>query len=77
MPFGMIGALVGLSLALTGSGGALLAIPLFMAVLGFTLKMGTFYSLIVVVMASLIGIFANYKDVNVKYAVLMLSLIHI
>ena len=71
MTFIMIGLLVGISLALTGSGGALLAIPLFMAFLGFTLKIGTFYSLIVVAIASIIGVAANLKLVQYRYALIM------
>jgi len=71
MSFIIIGLLVGISLALTGSGGALLAIPLFMAFLGFSLKVGTFYSLIVVAIASIIGVVANLKIVQYRYALLM------
>ena len=71
MSFIIIGLLVGISLALTGSGGALLAIPLFMAFLGVSLKIGTFYSLIVVAIGSFIGVVANLKDVQYRYAWLM------
>ena len=71
MSFIIIGLFVGFSLALTGSGGALLAIPLFMSYLGFSLKVGTFYSLIVVAIASLLGVLANLKDVRYRYAFLM------
>ena len=68
MTFIIIGLLVGIALGLTGSGGALLAIPLFMAFFGFTLKVGTFYSLIVVAIASIIGVIANLKSVKYRYA---------
>jgi uncharacterized membrane protein YfcA len=71
MSFIIIGLLVGVSLALTGSGGALLAIPLFITFLGFSLKVGTFYSLIVVAIASIIGVVANLKIVQYRYALLM------
>jgi len=71
MSFIIIGLLVGVSLAITGSGGALLAIPLFMAFLGFSLKVGTFYSLMVVAIASIIGVVANLKIVQYRYALLM------
>ena len=71
MSFIVIGLLVGISLALTGSGGALLAIPLFIAFLGYTLKVGTFYSLIVVMIASIISVVTNLKLVQYRYALLM------
>ena len=71
MTFIIIGLLVGIALGLTGSGGALLAIPLFMAFFGFTLKVGTFYSLIVVAIASIIGVIANLKSVKYRYALLI------
>lgn len=71
MSFIIIGIFVGFSLALTGSGGALLAIPLFMSFLGYSLKVGTFYSLIVVAIASIIGVLANLKDVRYRYAFFM------
>lgn len=71
MSFIIIGLFVGFSLALTGSGGALLAIPLFMSFLGFSLKIGTFYSLIVVAIASILGVLVNLKDVRYRYATLM------
>lgn len=71
MSFIIIGILVGFSLALTGSGGALLAIPLFMSFLGFSLKTGTFYSLIVVAIASIFGVLTNLKDVRYRYASFM------
>lgn len=71
MSFITIGLLVGISLALTGSGGALLAIPLFMSCLSLPLKVGTFYSLIVVSIAAIIGVVANLKNVQYRYALLM------
>jgi len=71
MSFIIIGLLVGMSLALTGSGGALLGIPLFMTFFGFTLKVGTFYSLIVVTIASIVGVFAHLKFVQYRYALIM------
>ncbi len=71
MSFFIIGLFVGLSLALTGSGGALLSIPLFMSFLEFTLKEATFYSLLVVAIASFLSVCFNLKSVNVKYALLM------
>ena len=71
MSFIIIGIFVGFSLALTGSGGALLAIPLFISFLGYSLKVGTFYSLIVVAVASIIGVLANLKDVRYRYAFFM------
>lgn len=71
MSFIIIGIFVGFSFALTGSGGALLAIPLFMSFLGYSLKVGTFYSLIVVAIASIIGVLANLKDVRYRYAFFM------
>lgn len=64
--FIFIGLLVGIALALTGGGGALLAIPLLMNLLEFPLRVSTFISLIVVIIASLIGVIFSYKKVMLR-----------
>lgn len=62
----LIGLLVGAALALTGGGGALLAIPLFMNLIGLSLKTATFMSLIVVIIASLVGFVFTWKKAMIR-----------
>ena len=62
----LIGLLVGSSLALTGSGGALLAIPLLIYFFNLPFKVANFFSLIIVSLAALIGVVSDYKNVKFK-----------
>jgi uncharacterized membrane protein YfcA len=60
------GVVIGIVMGLTGAGGALVAIPLFMHFMGQSLKEASLYSLVAVVLASLLNFlaqrsFANYK----------------
>lgn len=60
------GIIIGIVMGLTGAGGALVAIPLFMQFMGLNLKEASLYSLVAVVLASLLNFltqrsFANYK----------------
>lgn len=71
MLFIFIGLIVGCSLVLTGSGGALLAIPLFMTFLASSLKDATLYSLCVVMIASFLGMIKNYKFIDLKSSLLI------
>ncbi len=71
MEYLVIGLLVGSSLALTGSGGALLAIPLMIYFFNFPLKVANFFSLIIVSLAALIGVLSDYKKVKVKESLLI------
>ena len=62
----IIGILIGIVMGLTGAGGALVAIPLFMQFMFQSLKEASLYSLIAVVLASLINyltqkFFTQYK----------------
>lgn len=47
-----MGSIIGIVMGLTGAGGALVAIPLFMTVLRMELKSAAVYSLVTVVIAS-------------------------
>lgn len=49
------GSIIGIVMGLTGAGGALVAIPLFMQFLGQDLKVASVYSLVAVVIASLMN----------------------
>lgn len=55
------GVIIGLVMGLTGAGGALIAIPLFMQLLGMNLKEASVYSLVSVVIASLINFIPHRK----------------
>ena len=60
------GILIGIVMGLTGAGGALVAIPLFMQFMGQSLKEASLYSLVAVVVASLLNYitqrsFTKYK----------------
>jgi len=61
-----LAALVGLSLGLTGGGGSILTVPIFVYVLGFEPKLAIAMSLPVVGGASLIGAVSHWKAGNVK-----------
>lgn len=60
----IIGSIIGLVMGLTGAGGALVAIPLFMHFLEMSIKEASFYSLIAVVLASLSNFFYQRKSAN-------------
>lgn len=53
------GILIGIVMGLTGAGGALVAIPLFMQFMGQSLKEASLYSLVTVVVASLLNYLAQ------------------
>lgn len=62
----LCGILIGIVMGLTGAGGALVAIPLFMQFMGQSLKEASLYSLVAVVLASLLNYlsqrtFTQYK----------------
>jgi uncharacterized membrane protein YfcA len=62
----LCGILIGIVMGLTGAGGALVAIPLFMQLMGQSLKEASLYSLVAVVLASLLNFltqksFTQYK----------------
>jgi|GEM_PF-1022470 len=60
----VIGIIVGVILGLTGSGGALIALPLFMQLLQVPLKTATLWSLAVVVLASLLNLFGKVNKIS-------------
>lgn len=68
-----IGGAVGIVLGLTGAGGAVLAVPLFIHLAGSSLKMATVQSLFAVLVSSLINWVAQRKQSDVLTAVLLSS----
>ena len=52
----LIGVIVGLIMGLTGAGGALISIPLFLSLMNVSLKEATVLSLIAVMLGSLINL---------------------
>lgn len=66
------GLLVGAVMGLTGSGGALVAIPLFVYVLGMSLKDATSFSLVAVILASLINFIPQRQIANKKVGFLII-----
>ena len=65
----VLGIIIGIVMGLTGAGGALIAIPLFLQFLGMELKEATLYSLIAVIIAS----FSNFM-LQRKFSVYKLSI---
>lgn len=63
-----IGVVIGFVMGLTGAGGALVAIPLFMQFQNMTLKEASVFSLIAVVIASLSNLFYQRRDARIKLA---------
>ncbi len=72
MDYLTVGFIIGSVLGLTGSGGALVAIPLFMY-LGLTIKEASFLSLIAVVLAGAFNLLQQYKTAQVKNAMIMIG----
>ncbi len=72
MDYLTIGFVIGSVLGLTGSGGALVAIPLFMY-LGLDIKEASFLSLIAVVLAGAFNLFQQYKLAQTKQAFIMIA----
>jgi uncharacterized membrane protein YfcA len=63
-----IGITIGFVMGLTGAGGALVAIPLFIHFLEMSLKEASLYSLMAVVFASLLNFYYQRKNVVIKIA---------
>lgn len=61
-------------MGLTGAGGALVAIPLFMQFLGMSLKEASVYSLFAVVIASLMNFLAQRKSTQYRTAIIIVGL---
>jgi uncharacterized membrane protein YfcA len=68
MIYAICGLIIGAVMGLTGAGGALVAIPLFMQFLNTPLKDATVFSLVAVVIASLLNFIAQRKNTNYKIA---------
>lgn len=67
----LCGILIGTVMGLTGAGGALVAIPLFMQFMGQSLKEASLYSLVAVVLASLINFLAQKSFTRYKTGLLI------
>ncbi len=63
-----IGIIIGFVMGLTGSGGALISIPLLIHFLGMSLKEATVYSLLVVSVAAILNLISKSKNVDWKLA---------
>lgn len=68
MTYWLCGIIIGAVMGLTGAGGALVAIPLFMIFLGMPLKIASIYSLLAVVIASSSNFLAQKHFTNYKTA---------
>lgn len=67
------GSIIGVVMGLTGAGGALVAIPLFMHFLHMSLKEASVYSLLAVVIASLMNYLAQRKATQYKTAFVIIT----
>lgn len=67
----LIGLVVGLNLGITGSGGALIAIPLFSYFFSYDFKIVSFYSLIAVISGALLNWYSNRHQTKFKIVFLM------
>lgn len=64
MTYSFIGLIVGLIMGLTGAGGALISIPLFIILIGASLKEATFLSLLAVILGTGLNLFGKIKEVD-------------
>ncbi len=67
----IIGIIIGLMMGLTGSGGALVAIPLFMSLLDKSLKEASVLSLYVVILASFINYYSQRKNTQYRLSIMV------
>jgi hypothetical protein len=67
----LCGILIGIVMGLTGAGGALVAIPLFMQFMGQSLKEASLYSLVAVVLASLLNYFSQRLFTQYKTGIII------
>lgn len=67
------GVIIGIVMGLTGAGGALVAIPLFMQFFSMGLKEASLYSLIAVVVASLMNYFSQRASTQYKTAIIIVT----
>ena len=67
------GMIIGIVMGLTGAGGALIAIPLFIQFMGMDLKEASVYSLIAVVVASLLNFVAQRKATQYRTGLVIVA----
>lgn len=65
------GIVIGIVMGLTGAGGALITIPLFMQFMGQNLKEASLYSLVAVVVASLLNYLAQRSSTNYRIGLII------
>jgi uncharacterized protein len=73
MIYFLIGSIIGLVMGLTGAGGALVSLPLFMTFLGMDLKAASVYSLIAVVVAAFANFFSQKGNVNYRLSLIIIA----
>lgn len=71
LPWALIGLVVGLNLGITGSGGALISIPLFTYFFSYDFKIASFYSLIAVISGAFLNLLPIFKKTKFKISFLM------
>ena len=71
MIYTSIGLIVGIIMGLTGAGGALISIPLFMNLLGTSLKEATVLSLVAVVFGTAVNLLGQISKVNKKIVIIL------
>lgn len=67
------GVIIGIVMGLTGAGGALIAIPLFMQFLGMDLKLASVYSLVAVILASVSNFISQRHFTQLKISLLVFT----
>lgn len=73
---GILGALIGLTLGLTGAGGGILAVPALVLILGYPMHVAGPVALVAVGLAALIGALDGLRRHTVRYkAALLMSLV--
>lgn len=73
MTFLLIGIFIGMVMGLTGSGGALVGIPLYMMILGSTLKEASVLSLVSVILAAIINLIPLARKSDLKTSITLFS----
>lgn len=66
MAYLSIGLIVGMIMGLTGAGGALVAIPLFLSLLNFSLKEATVLSLLAVIIGTSVNLIKHVRQAEIK-----------
>lgn len=71
MTYALIGLIVGIIMGLTGAGGAMISIPLFISFLDTSLKEATVLSLVAVVFGTSVNLMGQLTKVNKKIAIIL------